>query len=129
MGNEAAAAARGGAFSDVVKHARALLQLEVDLAREEARAAVAAARRSLLLAVVGLVLGVLALQALLGAFVLVLAVAWPPWLAAAVVGLLLAVGCAVMMRAARKQVGGDALRPTATLDSLRQTKQWLTSKL
>jgi Putative Actinobacterial Holin-X, holin superfamily III len=116
-------------LADVVDHTRTLLHLEVELAKQEARRALAAVRRGLLLGAVGAVLSLLALGVLVTALVAGLATVWPVWLAAAVVAIAMALLGAGLMLAAGKALRGESLKPKATLETIRETRQWLKARI
>jgi hypothetical protein len=74
------------------------------------------------------VLAMLAVATLVAALVAGLATIWPAWLAAALVGLLLAAAGGGLLQAARRELSGDRVRPRATLQTIRETKQWLKAR-
>jgi hypothetical protein len=115
-------------LAEVVEHARTLIRLEVELARQEARRALAAVRRGLLLGAAGAALALLAVGVLVTALVAALATVWPVWLAAAVVAIAMALLGMGLMMAAGKLLRGDRLKPKATLETIRETKQWLKAR-
>src|SRR5687767_12286443 len=78
-------------LADVVEHTRSLVRLELELARQEVKQALASLKRGLVLAAVGALLGALALGVLVTALVAGLATVWPVWLAAVVVAVVLGV--------------------------------------
>jgi uncharacterized membrane protein YqjE len=132
MAAEARIHGRGGdlraALAEVADHVRELLRLELELAKQEAREAVAAVRRGLLFLGLSALLSMLALGTLLTAVVAALATVWPLWLSAGVVGLVLAGAGAWLVKAAARQLRGESLLPRRTLESIRETKQWLKAR-
>ena len=123
---------RGGelraALAEVADHVRELLRLELQLAKQELREAVAALRQGLLFLGLSALLSMLALAALLTTVVAALATVWPLWLAAGVVGLVLAGASAGLVLAGSRRLRGETLRPNKTLQSIRETKQWLKAR-
>jgi hypothetical protein len=115
-------------LADVVEHTRRLIRLELELARTEARQALAAVRRAAVLGAAGAALALLAVGVLVTALVAGLATVWPVWLAAAVVAVLLALLGAGLLVSAGRLLGGGRLRPKATLETVRETRQWLKSR-
>jgi hypothetical protein len=115
-------------LADVVEHTRSLVRLELELARQEVKQALASLKRGLVLAAAGALLGALALGVLVTALVAGLATVWPVWLAAAVVAVVLgAVGGGLVVSAGRL-LRGESLKPRATLQTIRETKQWLKAR-
>jgi hypothetical protein len=115
-------------LAEVADHTRALLRLELELARQEVRQALVAVRRGLLCAGLGAVLAVLAIGVLVTALVAGLATVWPVWLSAALVGITLAVLGGALLMAAGRALRGESLRPKATLETIRETRQWLKAR-
>src|SRR5688500_11188059 len=115
-------------LTEVVDHIRELLRLELDLAKQEAREALAAVRRGLLYLGLSAVLATMSLGALLIALVAALATVWPLWLSAGLVGLALAAAGAFLVKAGSRQLRGETVRPKVTLETIRETKQWLKAR-
>jgi hypothetical protein len=115
-------------LGEVVDHVRALFRLEVALARDEVRRAVASLRRGALFLAAGILLGTLGVLSLMAALVAGLATVWPVWLAAAVVGVAFAAGGALLARAAMSGLTLEEVRPSATIATLEETKAWLKSR-
>jgi hypothetical protein len=115
-------------LGEVVDHVRALLRLELALARDEVRRAVESLRRGVVLMAAGALLGSLGLMSLMAALVAALATVWPLWLSAAVVGLVLAIGGGLFARAAIAGLSLVDVRPRATIETLEETKAWLRSR-
>ena len=115
-------------LAEVVDHTRNLLRLELELAKQEVREALAAVQRAVVLAGLGAVLAMLAVGVLVTALVAGLATIWPVWLSAALVGIVLALMGGGLLMAAGRALRGDILRPKATLETIRETKQWLKAR-
>jgi hypothetical protein len=115
-------------LGDVVDHVGALLRLELALARGEVRRAATSLRRGVLLLAGALLIGTLGLLSLMAALVAGLATVWPLWLAAAVVGVLFAAAGGVLAKAAMAGLSLEEMRPSATIETLEETKAWLRSR-
>jgi putative superfamily III holin-X len=117
-----------GLLGDVVDHVRTLFRLEMALARDEVRRAVASLRRGVLFLAAAILLGTLGLLSLMAALVAGLATVWPLWLAAAAVGVVFAGVGALLARAAMSGLTLEDVRPSATIETLEETKAWLRSR-
>jgi hypothetical protein len=115
-------------LGDVVDHVRALLRLELALARDEVRRALVSLRRGALLLAGALLLGTLGLLSLMAALVAALSTVWPLWLAATVVGLAFALTGGLLGRAAMAGLSLAEVRPSATIETIEETKAWLRSR-
>ena len=115
-------------LGEVVGHVRALLRLELALARDEARRAVASLRRGAILLSAAVLVGALGLLSLMAALIAALSLVWPVWLAAAVVGLLFGVVGAMLAKTAISGLALGQVRPSATIETLQETKAWLKSR-
>lgn len=115
-------------LGDVIDHVRALFRLELALARDEVRRSVASLRRGALLMAGAAVLGSLGLLSLTAALVAALSSVWPLWLAAASVGLVFGAVSAGLARAAMSGLSLEGVRPSATIETLEETKAWLKSR-
>jgi hypothetical protein len=115
-------------LAEVVDHTRALLRLELQLAKEEARQALGAVRRGLVYLGLSVVLAVLAAGALMAALIAALAIVWPLWLAAGAVALVLGAAGAWLLKAGSRQLSSEAMRPQATLEEIQETKRWLKAR-
>jgi hypothetical protein len=115
-------------LGEVVDHVRNLVRLEIALARDEARRAIVSLRRGATLMAAAALVGSLGLLSLMAALVAALATVWPVWLAAATVGLLFGVVGALLARAALAGLRLEEFRPSATIETLEETKAWLRSR-
>jgi putative superfamily III holin-X len=115
-------------LGDVVDHIRALLRLELALARDEVRQALDSLRHGALLLAGGVLLGSLGLLSLMAALVAALATVWPLWLAAGAVGAVFAIAGALLARAAISGLTLEDVRPWATIETIEETKAWLKSR-
>jgi hypothetical protein len=115
-------------LGDVVDHVQALLRLELALARDEARRAVQSLRHGALLMAAAVLLGTLGLLSLMAALVAALATVWPLWLAAGVVGAVFAIAGGLLGRAAISGLTLEEVRPSATIETIEETRAWLKSR-
>lgn len=115
-------------LGDVVDHVRALLRLELALARDEVRRALVSLRQGALLLAAAVLLGTLGLLSLMAALVAALATVWPLWLAAGAVGAVFAVTGGLLARAAISGLTLEDMRPSATIETIEETKAWLKSR-
>jgi hypothetical protein len=115
-------------LGDVVDHVRALVRLELALARSEVRRAVTSLRRSVMMLAAGAMLGALGLLSLMAALVGALSLVWPFWLAAAVVGIVFASVGGVIGRMALTGLKLQDVRPSATFETIEETRAWLKSR-
>jgi hypothetical protein len=116
----------GELFQELSQDTSALLRQEIALARAEMidRASVFA-RNSALIAVGG-VLGHVALLAATAALILGLVqLGLQGWLAALIVAAIFAVVGGVMTASGRAALARRSLKPVETVDSLKETAQWL----
>jgi len=115
-------------LGDVVDHVRTLLRLELALARDEVRRAANSLRRGVMLLAGAVVLGTLGLLSLMAALVAGLATVWPVWLSAIVVGVAFAAVGGILARSAMSGLRLEDVRPSATIETLEETKAWLKSR-
>jgi Putative Actinobacterial Holin-X, holin superfamily III len=115
-------------LGDVVDHVRALLRLELALARDEVRRALESLRHGVILLAGAVLVGSLGLLSLMAALVAALATVWPVWLAAGAVGTVFAVAGGLLARAAVSGLTLQGVRPSATIETLEETKAWLKSR-
>lgn len=113
---------------ELVDHVRALFRLEMALAKDEARRATVALARGAVLVGAAVLVALLGLQALVLAAVAGLATAWPWWLSAAVVGLVLCGVAGILVRHGLTALRLRGVRPSATIETLQETKAWLRSR-
>lgn len=119
----------GSLFTELTRETATLFRQEVRLAKAElADKARQAGRGAAEMVVGGLVLFV-ALQALAAAAILALALAVQPWLAAVIVGLVLALGGILVLSRGLANVRSDSLAPRRTIDTLRDNTRWAKEQL
>jgi hypothetical protein len=113
---------------DVVDHVQQLIHLEWSLARREASEAVKSLKRGAVLLAGGLFLAALAAEFLALSAVFGLATRLPAWAAAAIVGGVLLAAAALLVRPGMKALSLESARPSATIETLEETKRWLKSR-
>jgi Putative Actinobacterial Holin-X, holin superfamily III len=114
-----------GLIGDVIDHVRTLFRLEVALARDEVRRSVLKVRRGMVYLAAAIVLGTVGLLSLCAALVAGLATVVPVWASAAIWS---AVFAGVALPLARVGLDGVHLEPSATVETLEETKAWLESR-
>lgn len=112
-------------WSDIQEHVVRLVRLEVALAKEEARKAADDIRRGAALAMLAAVAVLLGLEALIIALVAGVATWLPVWASAAAVGAVFLVAAVILGLAGFRRLRLDGLRPSSTLETLRDTKEWI----
>lgn len=114
-------------MSDLIRDAVQLLQREIELAKAEIGAAVSQATGAAIALVVGGVIAHTGLLALVAALILALALVWPAWLAALVVGaVIVAIGGVMALTALQKLKHLQA--PNRTIKSLQEDVEILREK-
>ena len=128
MGTRGMEAGLRGLLGDVVDHVRALLRLEIALAKSEVHQAALSLRRGATFLALGATFGTLGLMALVAALIAGLATVWPLWLSATVVGLVFASVGGALGRLALSGLKLESVRPSATIETIEETKAWLKSR-
>jgi hypothetical protein len=120
----------GQLFGDLSRQLSTLVRQEIDLARTEVTTKAGAATRDAALIGVGGALAYAGLLVLLGAVVLLLVQAGlEPWLAALIVGVLVAaIGGFLVMRG-RSGLQNADLAPTRTIDTLKDDAEWAKERI
>lgn len=119
----------GDLFGDLSARAGLLVRQEMQLAKVEMKQKATAASRNIALVVAGAVLGNAALLALIAALIVGLANFMDAWLAALLVGVVLAIIAGILAA-----TGIQALRtmdpaPERTIETLREDREWLTRQM
>lgn len=115
-------------LSDLIRDAVLLLQREIELAKAEIGATVSKATGSVVSLVVGGVIAHTGLLALVAALILALALVWPAWLAALVVGGAIIVIGGVMAMTAVQRLKHLQAAPNRTIKSLKEDVEILREK-
>jgi VIT1/CCC1 family predicted Fe2+/Mn2+ transporter len=120
----------GQLFGDLSRQLSTLVRQEIDLARTEVTTKAGAATRDAALIGVGGALAYAGLLVLLGAVVLLLVQAGlDAWLAALIVGILVAgIGGFLVMRG-RSGLQNADLAPTRTIDTLKDDAEWAKERI
>lgn len=115
----------GELFSDLVTETTTLVRNEVALAKVEMTQKATAVGRNIGSLVIGGAIGYAALLALCAAAILLLALAVPAWLAALIVGVVVAVVAWVLISKALTTLRNMDLKPRETVESLKEDAQWI----
>lgn len=119
----------GELFSDLSASASTLVRQEIELAKVEmTRKANKAARNSVLVLVGGL-LGFAALLTLIAAVVLMLAQVMDAWLAALIVGVVLAIVAGILTTVGINKLKEIEPMPKRAITTLREDKEWLAQQI
>jgi uncharacterized membrane protein YqjE len=110
-----------GAFANVQE----IIRSEVRLAKVETREELTKAARAGALLGGGIVLALFALGFLLWSAVYGLWIAWPGWLAALVVGAILAIIAGVAITFGRTKMRGVKVPPPRTMENVRENLEWV----
>lgn len=111
-------------LSDIVGNVQHIVRAEVKLATAEVREEIGKAKRGMIFLVAGGMAAALAAVFILLAAVYALALVWPPWAAALVVGAGTAlVGYAVVTTGIR-QIRSVSLRPARTVSTIQENIEW-----
>lgn len=119
----------GELFSRLSTQASTLIRQEIQLAQAEMTRKASKAGRNAALIAIGAVIGLGAYLALVAALILALAQVMDAWLAALIVGVVLAIAAAIAV-----QYGVTKLReidpaPRRTIETMRENKEWLTEQI
>ena len=117
-----------GLLGDVVDHVRTLFRLEVALAKDDVRRSLLKVQRGVFFLAAAIVLATVALLALCAALVAGLATVMPVWASAALWALVFAAVAFPLARVGMNGLRFEELRPSATLETLEETKQWLATR-
>ena len=115
----------GELFSDLVTETTTLVRNEVALAKVEMTQKVTKAGRNVGSLVIGGAIGYAALLALCAAAILLLNLAMPAWLAALIVGVVVAVVAWMLISKALTALRNMDIKPQQTVESLKEDAQWI----
>jgi len=115
----------GELFSDLVTETTTLVRNEVALAKVEMTQKVTKAGRNVGSLVIGGAIGYAALLALCAAAILLLNLAMPAWLAALIVGVVVAVVAWILISKALTALRNMDIKPQQTVESLKEDAQWI----
>jgi MFS family permease len=119
----------GELFSNLSNQVSQLIRQEIQLAQAEiSRKAMRAGRNAALIALGGVV-GLGAFLALVAALILLLAQVMEAWVAALIVGVVLAIAAAVLARYGLNKLKEIDPAPRRTIETMRENKEWLTQQI
>jgi hypothetical protein len=115
----------GELFSDLVTETTTLVRNEVALVKVEMTQRVTKAGRNVGSLVIGGAIGYAALLAICAAVILLLDLVMPAWLAALVVGVVIAIVAWVLISKALTALRQMDMKPQETVDSLKEDARWI----
>jgi len=116
-------------FSDLINETTTLVRNEVALAKVEMTQKATKVGRNVGSLIVGGAIGYAALLAICAAVVLLLDRVMPAWLAALVVGVVVAIVAWLMIGKALTALRKVELKPQETVDSLKEDAQWIKEQI
>jgi hypothetical protein len=119
----------GELLSTLSNQAGLLVRKEIELAQVEMSRKLTRAGRNAVTIGIGAFLGMGALNALVAAAVLGLAQFMEAWLAALIVGLVLALVAGLLIRMGIEKLKEIDPAPRHTIESMRENKEWLTQQI
>jgi hypothetical protein len=119
----------GDLFSDLSAQASLLVKQEIRLAKAEMSQKASRAGREVAMIAAGGVLAHAALLAAVYGSILSLGALMPLWLAAFIVGLVLAIGGGILIRSGVQALKKINPAPGQTINSLKEDKEWLTRQM
>jgi len=119
----------GDLFSELAGETGTLVRQEVALAQAELTQKATTAGKNVGFLAVGGAVGYLALLALTAAVILLLSQYIRPWLAALVVGLLIAVAAYFMVTSALAKLSKTDPVPRETIETLKEDAEWLKKEM
>jgi len=119
----------GQLFADLMNETRTLLQQEVRLAKTEMTEKASRVGKDITSLVIGGAIAYAGLLAIVAAAAIGLANVVPDWLAALIVGLVVAGIGLVMIQQGRKNLTQEDLNPRKTVESLQEDKQWVKEQM
>lgn len=119
----------GDLFSDLSQEASTLIRQEVELAKAEITQKATKAGKDLALMIGGGLIGYLAAMSLVAAIILGLSEWMEPWLAAFLVGAVLAVIAAVLIITGLNDLQQIDPTPRRTVATIKEDKEWLTRQM
>lgn len=119
----------GDLFSDLSTQASLLFRQEVQLAQAEMTRKATRAGQNAAYVVLGAVVAQAAFLTLIAGLVLALATVMDGWLAALLVGIVLAIVAALMVRFGLNKLKEIDPAPRQTIQTMRENKEWLTQQI
>lgn len=114
----------GELFSDLAYDARTLVIQEVALAKSEMSQKISQGKRGTTFLGIGGAIAYAGLLALIGAAILALDLVMPAWLAALIVGVVVAIVGYMLIQKGLNELKPKELKPTQTIESVKETKEW-----
>lgn len=119
----------GELFSDLSSQASQLIRQEIELAQAEmTRKATKAGRNATFVVVAGFIANA-ALLAVVAAAIMALAQVMDGWLAALIVGVVLAIGAVLLARYGINKLKEIDPAPRRTIETMKENKEWLTQQI
>lgn len=119
----------GELFSNLSSQASLLIRQEMQLAQAEMTRKATRAGRNAAIVALGAVIAQAAFLAVVAALILVLAQWMEAWLAALLVGVVLAIVAGLLVQHGVKKLREIDPAPRQTLETLRENKEWLTQQV
>jgi sulfite exporter TauE/SafE len=119
----------GELFSDLVQETRTLVQQEVQLAKTEMSEKVSEVGQDVSYMVLGGAIAYAGLLAVIAAIIMGLSRVMPNWLAALIVGVVLAGVGLIVIQSSRSGLKKASIAPEKTTETLQEDKQWLKEQI
>lgn len=119
----------GDLFSNLSSQASQLIRQEIQLAQAEMTRKATRAGRNAAIVGLGAVIALGAFLAIVAALILILAQWMEAWVAALLVGVVLAVVAGVLVQHGVKKLQAIDPAPRQTIETLRENKEWLTQQV
>jgi hypothetical protein len=119
----------GELFSELTQEARTLVQQEVALAKSELSQKAAVVGRDVAFLAAGAAIAYAGLLALLAAVILGLATVIPAWLAALLVGVIVAGIGYLLVQKGQSDLKRQNLMPQQTIQSIKEDSEWMKEQL
>jgi predicted phage tail protein len=114
----------GELFANLAHDTRTLMIQEVALAKSEMSQKVSQGKRGATFLGIGGAIAYAGLLALIGAAIMALALFMPAWLAALIVGVVVAIVGYVLIQKGLNELKPEELKPVQTIQSVKETKEW-----
>ncbi len=111
-------------FGDLASETAALIRKEAELAKAEMSEKANQAMRGAISLAVGGAVALIGLVFVLWAIVYALAIWLPPWAAALIVGVAMAIIGLVMLQSGRSKLSAQNLQPKRTIETLKDDGRW-----
>jgi xanthine/uracil permease len=125
MSNTSADRSLGELFADLSRKTTLLVRQELELAKTEMTEKATEAGKNIGFLIAGGAVLYMGLLFILAAVAILLATVIPDWLAALIVGLVVAVIGLVLVQRGRAALKQTTLKPEKTIESLKEDKEWV----